>query len=98
MPFHADRIASVLLMLSLLCVCGHPSIISVTQAVFLWRPLMEGYPPLAMNLPSFVQPFSVLVAISAARLRYNLLSLGSPLLCFKAFLRDHSVAVRTGSS
>jgi hypothetical protein len=37
MPFHADRIASVLLMLSLICVCGRPSIVSLTQAVFLSR-------------------------------------------------------------
>ena len=37
MPFHADRIVGVLLMLSLVCVCGCPSIGSLTQAVFLSR-------------------------------------------------------------
>jgi hypothetical protein len=37
MPFHADRIAGVLLMLSLACVCGRPSIVYLTQVVLLAR-------------------------------------------------------------
>jgi hypothetical protein len=35
MLFRADRIAGVLLMLSLVCVGGCPSIVSLSQAVFL---------------------------------------------------------------
>ena len=53
MPFHADRIDGVLLMLSLVCVCGCPSIGSLTQACT----LIEGYPSLGDKFAISVQFF-----------------------------------------
>jgi hypothetical protein len=47
MPFHGDRIAGVLLMLSLVCVCGRPSIVSLTQVVLLARAIRHS----PVNLP-----------------------------------------------
>jgi hypothetical protein len=47
MPFHADRIAGVLLMLSLVCVWGRLSIVSLTPAVLLFRATRHW----AMTLP-----------------------------------------------
>jgi hypothetical protein len=68
MPFHADRIASVLLMLSLICVCS-PPIVSLTQAVFL-----SSYAPFGYNFATmfdlfrfgrhFSRPFAVQFTIT----------------------------------